>query len=194
MPALRSSSLKSPTLKLNSTRYVQLLVALVEAHMDSHALGRQARSELHAKRREEKELRSVEKEHVQQISLLEGEVANLNKSLERSRESYESMKRSYTATCEEADRLRALVADLRRVSVCRDFAGIPTRTDAACLPRSTAARRKRSKDIRSMCSTSSAITSACSKRSRSSKANSLRRDKHKTRSTTRSRRMCVSNR
>ncbi|GAA5964194.1 hypothetical protein JCM8115_002823 [Rhodotorula mucilaginosa] len=74
----------------------------------------EARSELHAKRREEKELRSVEKEHVQQISVLEGEVANLNKSLERSRESYESMKRSYTATCEEADRLRTLVADLRR--------------------------------------------------------------------------------
>lgn len=85
----------------------------------AHTLGRQARSELHAKRREEKELRSVEKEHVQQISVLEGEVANLNKSLERSRESYESMKRSYTATCEEADRLRTLVADLRRVSVFR---------------------------------------------------------------------------
>ncbi|GAA5873102.1 hypothetical protein JCM3774_000342 [Rhodotorula dairenensis] len=74
----------------------------------------EARSELLAKRREEKELRSIEKEHLQQISLLEGEVANLNKSLERSREAYDVMKRSYTSTCEEADRLRALVADLRR--------------------------------------------------------------------------------
>lgn len=90
----------------------------------AHTFGRQARSELHAKRREEKELRSVEKEHVQQISVLEGEVANLNKSLERSRESYESMKRSYTATCDEADRLRTLVADLRRVSDLKDLAHV----------------------------------------------------------------------
>ncbi|GAA6022195.1 hypothetical protein JCM8202_000149 [Rhodotorula sphaerocarpa] len=74
----------------------------------------EARSELHAKRREEKELRSVEQEHVQQISTLEGEVAKLNKSLERSREAYETMKRNYTATCDEAERLRGLVADLRR--------------------------------------------------------------------------------
>ncbi|GAA5980846.1 hypothetical protein JCM10908_003889 [Rhodotorula pacifica] len=74
----------------------------------------EARSELHAKRREEKDLRSVEKEHLQQIGLLEGEVAQLNKSLERSREAYETMKRSYTSTCDEADRLRTLVAELRR--------------------------------------------------------------------------------
>lgn len=72
-----------------------------------------------AKRREEKELRGIEKEHLQQISLLEGEVANLNKSLERSREAYDAMKRNYTATCEEADRLRTLVAGLRRVSSVR---------------------------------------------------------------------------
>lgn len=62
-------------------------------------------------------MRSAEQEHVQQISLLEGEVTKLNKALERSREAYEAMKRNYTSTCDEADRLRTLVADLRRVSL-----------------------------------------------------------------------------
>ncbi|TNY17193.1 hypothetical protein DMC30DRAFT_137154 [Rhodotorula diobovata] len=74
----------------------------------------EARAELQAKRREEKELRSVEKEHLQQISSLEGDIAKLTKSLERSREAYDGMKRNYTATCEEAERLRALVAETRR--------------------------------------------------------------------------------
>ncbi|GAA6053438.1 hypothetical protein JCM3770_005166 [Rhodotorula araucariae] len=74
----------------------------------------EARAELQTKRREEKELRSVEKEHLQQISSLEGDIAKLTKSLERSREAYDGMKRNYTSTCEEAERLRTLVAETRR--------------------------------------------------------------------------------
>ncbi|GAA5889951.1 hypothetical protein JCM5296_003659 [Sporobolomyces johnsonii] len=71
-------------------------------------------AELQAKRREEKELRNNEKQHLVQISSLEGDIAKLTKSLERSREAYDTMKRNYTTTCEEAERLRALVAETRR--------------------------------------------------------------------------------
>ncbi|GAA5837378.1 hypothetical protein JCM9279_005668 [Rhodotorula babjevae] len=74
----------------------------------------EARAELQIKRREEKELRSIDKEHLQQISSLEGDISKLTKSLERSREAYDGMKRNYTATCEEAERLRTLVAETRR--------------------------------------------------------------------------------
>ncbi|KPV78192.1 uncharacterized protein RHOBADRAFT_50691 [Rhodotorula graminis WP1] len=74
----------------------------------------EARAELQIKRREEKELRSVDKEHLQQISSLESDISKLTKSLERSREAYDGMKRNYTATCEEAERLRTLVAETRR--------------------------------------------------------------------------------
>ncbi|GAA5951496.1 hypothetical protein JCM21900_001584 [Sporobolomyces salmonicolor] len=71
-------------------------------------------AELQAKRREEKELRNNEKQHLVQISSLEGDIAKLTKSLERSREAYDTMKRNYTTTCEEAERLRTLVAETRR--------------------------------------------------------------------------------
>ncbi|GAA6035917.1 hypothetical protein JCM8097_005162 [Rhodosporidiobolus ruineniae] len=74
----------------------------------------EARSELQAKRREEKELRNIEKEHLVQINSLEADVARLTKSLEKSREAYDNMKRNYTSACEESERLRALVAETRR--------------------------------------------------------------------------------
>ncbi|GAA5821042.1 hypothetical protein JCM10212_006521 [Sporobolomyces blumeae] len=80
---------------------------------DLEARLEEMRSELQSKRREEKELRINEKQHLSQISSLEGDIAKLTKSLERSRENYEAMKRNYTETCEEAERLRALVAETR---------------------------------------------------------------------------------
>ncbi|CEQ38867.1 SPOSA6832_00319, partial [Sporobolomyces salmonicolor] len=80
----------------------------------AHLLRVQLHAELQAKRREEKELRNNEKQHLVQISSLEGDIAKLTKSLERSREAYDTMKRNYTTTCEEAERLRALVAETRR--------------------------------------------------------------------------------
>ncbi|KDE06045.1 hypothetical protein MVLG_03599 [Microbotryum lychnidis-dioicae p1A1 Lamole] len=72
------------------------------------------RTELVAKRREEKDLRSNERQHLQQISALEGEVAKMTKALEKARESYDSMKRNYLDQCEEAEKLRSLVAETRR--------------------------------------------------------------------------------
>ncbi|GAA5998226.1 hypothetical protein JCM5350_007943 [Sporobolomyces pararoseus] len=81
---------------------------------DLEARLEEVRAELQAKRREEKELRNNEKQHLGQISSLEGDITKLTKSLERSRENYDSMKRNYTETCEEAERLRVLVAETRR--------------------------------------------------------------------------------
>ncbi|SCV68675.1 BQ2448_796 [Microbotryum intermedium] len=72
------------------------------------------RAELVVKRREEKDLRSNERQHLQQISALEGEVAKMTKALEKARESYDSMKRNYLDQCEEAEKLRSLVAETRR--------------------------------------------------------------------------------
>lgn len=82
----------------------------------------QARGELQTKRREEKELRGAEKQHLVQIASLESDIAKLTKSLSKSRESYEAMKRSYQEQCGEAEKLRELVAETRAVSV-RAFVG-----------------------------------------------------------------------
>ncbi|KAK4054841.1 hypothetical protein OIV83_000765 [Microbotryomycetes sp. JL201] len=73
-----------------------------------------ARAELQSRRREEKDLRINEKQHLNQIMSLEADVARLQKSLDKSKESYETMKNNYSAQCEEAEKLRALVAETRR--------------------------------------------------------------------------------
>ncbi|BGO94729.1 hypothetical protein NBRC10512_007324 [Rhodotorula toruloides] len=101
-------------LKENEARFQASAAAYEQEVSDLEAQIEEVRAELQTKRREEKELRSVEKEHLQQISSLEADITKLTKSLERSREAYDSMKRNYTATCEEAERLRALVAETRR--------------------------------------------------------------------------------
>ncbi|GAA5896451.1 uncharacterized protein JCM6883_006909 [Sporobolomyces salmoneus] len=88
--------------------------AFEQDQSDLEARLEEVRAELQSKRREEKELRNNEKQHLGQISSLEGDIAKLTKSLERSRENYDSMKRNYTESCEEAERLRALVAETRR--------------------------------------------------------------------------------
>ncbi|BGP21434.1 hypothetical protein JCM10295v2_000309 [Rhodotorula toruloides] len=101
-------------LKENEARFQASAAAYEQEVSDLEAQIEEARAELQAKRREEKDLRSVEKEHLQQISSLEADITKLTKSLERSREAYDGMKRNYTSTCEEAERLRALVAETRR--------------------------------------------------------------------------------
>lgn len=58
----------------------------------------------------------TEKQHLSQISALETEISKLAKSLEKSREAYEVMKRSFTEQCSETEKLRNLVAETRRVS------------------------------------------------------------------------------
>lgn len=83
----------------------------------------QVRAELQTKRREEKELRNNEKQYLNSISSLESDIAKLTKSLEKSRENYDSIKRNYTETCEEAERLRTLVAETRRVGCA--FSSLP---------------------------------------------------------------------
>ena len=75
---------------------------------------RQARSELQTKRREDKELRHSEREHLATIASLEADVAKLTKQAERNREQYETMKRNYQDQCTEAEKLRTLVAETRR--------------------------------------------------------------------------------
>ncbi|BGP28596.1 hypothetical protein JCM10296v2_000332 [Rhodotorula toruloides] len=101
-------------LKENEARFQTSAAAYEQEVSDLEAQIEEVRAELQTKRREEKELRSVEKEHLQQISSLEADITKLTKSLERSREAYDGMKRNYTSTCEEAERLRALVAETRR--------------------------------------------------------------------------------
>ncbi|GAA5892067.1 hypothetical protein JCM6882_005685 [Rhodosporidiobolus microsporus] len=111
---LRHANELARKLKEAETRFQANATAYEEQVSDLEGRLEEARSELQAKRKEEKDLRSVEKEHLVQINSLEADVAKLTKSLERSRESYDAMKRNYTATCEEAERLRALVAETRR--------------------------------------------------------------------------------
>lgn len=60
-------------------------------------------------------MRGTEKQHLVTISSLETDIAKLTKSLEKSRESYEAMKRNYSLQCEETEKLRTLVAETRRV-------------------------------------------------------------------------------
>ncbi|GAA5828111.1 hypothetical protein JCM11251_002594 [Rhodosporidiobolus azoricus] len=109
-------------LKESEARFQVSASAFEEQVSDLQDRLEEVRAELQTKRREEKELRIVEKEHLVQINSLEADVAKLTKSLERSRESYDAMKRNYTATCEEAERLRALVAETRRENRAADEA------------------------------------------------------------------------
>ncbi|ORY75655.1 hypothetical protein BCR35DRAFT_267831, partial [Leucosporidium creatinivorum] len=104
----------SRKLKDAEARFETSASSYEQEHSELESRLEEARSELLIKRREEKELRGAEKQHLAQISSLESDIAKLTKSLERSRESYEGMKRNYTAQCEEAEKLRNLVAETRR--------------------------------------------------------------------------------
>ncbi|TFK92674.1 hypothetical protein K466DRAFT_623659 [Polyporus arcularius HHB13444] len=66
----------------------------------------EARSELSATKREEKELRSKERQNSTQIGALESEVAKLQKSLDTARGSYQSLQKQYLEQCSEAERMR----------------------------------------------------------------------------------------
>ncbi|GAA5992429.1 hypothetical protein JCM11641_002904 [Rhodosporidiobolus odoratus] len=111
---LRQSNDLMKKLKETEARLQASASAYEEQVSDLEVRLEEARSDLQSKRREEKELRGTEKEHLVQINSLEADIAKLTKNLERSREAYDSMKRNYTATCDEAERLRALVAETRR--------------------------------------------------------------------------------
>ncbi|TBU62721.1 hypothetical protein BD310DRAFT_974124 [Dichomitus squalens] len=66
----------------------------------------EARSELSATKREEKELRSKERTNTTQIAVLESEIAKLQKSLENARSSYQSLQKQYQEQCSESERYR----------------------------------------------------------------------------------------
>lgn len=59
----------------------------------------EARSELSATKREEKELRSKERQNFTQITALESEIAKLQKSLDNARASYTSLQKQYQEQC-----------------------------------------------------------------------------------------------
>ncbi|GAA5922288.1 uncharacterized protein JCM15063_003247 [Sporobolomyces koalae] len=111
---MRQASELQKKLKDAEARLQTSASAFENDQSDLEARLEEVRAELHAKRKEEKELRNNEKQHLGQISSLEGDISKLSKSLDKSRENCESMKRNYTETCEEAERLRTLVAEMRR--------------------------------------------------------------------------------
>ena len=71
---------------------------------------------MQTKRREEKELRNAERQHLDQINSLELDVTRAGHSLERSRESYTALKKSYEEQLAEAESLRNLIVSTRQVS------------------------------------------------------------------------------
>ena len=88
----------------------------------------QARSELAIKKREEKDLRYSEKQHLDQILSLEADVARAEKQLERTRELHAALKHDFEDQSAEAERLRLLVQELREVSL--PFRWLRIRTDS----------------------------------------------------------------
>ncbi|KAI0635993.1 hypothetical protein C8Q77DRAFT_1155725 [Trametes polyzona] len=66
----------------------------------------EARSELSATKREEKELRGKERQNSTQIAALETEIAKLQKTLDTARSSYQSLQKQYQEQCAESERYR----------------------------------------------------------------------------------------
>ncbi|KAG6917717.1 hypothetical protein DXG01_001368 [Tephrocybe rancida] len=64
------------------------------------------RTELNATKREEKELRSKERQNMTQIGQLELDIAKANKALEHARTTYTSLQRQYQEQCSASERYR----------------------------------------------------------------------------------------
>ncbi|KIJ51491.1 hypothetical protein M422DRAFT_58957 [Sphaerobolus stellatus SS14] len=64
------------------------------------------KSELTATKREEKELRNKERQNIQQIQLLESELAKLQKALDSSKGLYQNLNKQYVEQCSESEKLR----------------------------------------------------------------------------------------
>ncbi|KAG7089133.1 hypothetical protein E1B28_010841 [Marasmius oreades] len=95
-------------------------------------------TELHATKKEEKELRSKERTNSNQISTLENEIGKLNRQLDHARTTYQSLQRQYQEQCTASEKYRD---DLRR----RDEA-IRTLTDAASMHESEQTKWNRERD------------------------------------------------
>ncbi|KII89877.1 hypothetical protein PLICRDRAFT_138217 [Plicaturopsis crispa FD-325 SS-3] len=77
------------------------------------------KSELSSTKREEKELRSKERQNTNQITALESEIAKLQKNLENSRAVYQSLQKQYQEQCAESERYRNALR--RRDEEVKDF-------------------------------------------------------------------------
>ncbi|KAF9260219.1 hypothetical protein L218DRAFT_618337 [Marasmius fiardii PR-910] len=63
-------------------------------------------TELHASKKEEKELRSKERTNSTQISTLENEIGKLTRQLDHARAAYQSLQRQYQEQCTESEKYR----------------------------------------------------------------------------------------
>ncbi|KAF8895970.1 hypothetical protein BD779DRAFT_1466017 [Infundibulicybe gibba] len=88
------------------------------------------RSELSATKREEKELRSKERQNITQIAALEGEVAKFTKALELARSTYNSLQRQYQEQCAASEKYRddlrqreELIRNLREAASLHEVEG-----------------------------------------------------------------------
>ncbi|KAK6996519.1 hypothetical protein R3P38DRAFT_3329523 [Favolaschia claudopus] len=113
--------------KLQETeRSMQRKLAEQEGEFDDLQMKlEETRNELSAAKREEKELRSKERQNNTQIGALEAEVAKISKQLETSKMSYNNLQRQYVDQCARAEKYRD---DLREreelVRSMRDAAGL----------------------------------------------------------------------
>ncbi|KAG5637957.1 hypothetical protein H0H81_002485 [Sphagnurus paluster] len=86
------------------------------------------RTELNATKREEKELRSKERQNMTQIGQLELEIAKVTKALEHARSTYTSLQRQYQEQCTASERYRddlrqreELIRNLREAAALHDM-------------------------------------------------------------------------
>ncbi|KAJ7472688.1 hypothetical protein FB451DRAFT_1089576 [Mycena latifolia] len=85
----------------------------------------ETRNELSAAKREEKELRSKERQNSTQIGALEAEVVKVSKQLEQSKASYNSLQRQYMDQCASAEKYRNDLRDREEtVRALREAAGL----------------------------------------------------------------------
>ncbi|KAJ7441951.1 hypothetical protein B0H11DRAFT_1823594 [Mycena galericulata] len=110
----------------DTERMMQRKLAEQEAEFeDLQVKLEETRNELSAAKREEKELRSKERQNSTQIGALEAEVVKVSKQLEVSKASYNNLQRQYMDQCASAEKYRN---DLREreemVRSLRDAAGL----------------------------------------------------------------------
>ncbi|KAJ6544957.1 hypothetical protein DFH09DRAFT_1249157 [Mycena vulgaris] len=85
----------------------------------------ETRNELSAAKREEKELRSKERQNSTQIGALEAEVVKVSKQLETSKASYNNLQRQYMDQCASAEKYRNDLRDREEtVRALRETAGL----------------------------------------------------------------------
>ncbi|KAJ6561752.1 hypothetical protein B0H19DRAFT_944035, partial [Mycena capillaripes] len=110
----------------DTERMMQRKLAEQESEFDDLQIKlEETRNELSAAKREEKELRSKERQNNTQIGALEAEVAKVTKQLETSKASYNSLQRQYLDQCARAEKYRDDLRDREEtVRTLREAAGL----------------------------------------------------------------------